>query len=492
MIDVRGLRVAYGDTTALRGLTLHVAPGESVLVTGPSGCGKSTLARALCGLIPHAIPAQIQGSVHVAGKDVGSHSVAELARQVGTVFQNPTSQLFHLRAEEEVAFGLRNLGLPAERIPERVRWALSAVGLDELADGRPSELSTGQKQRLVIAAAIAMKPQALILDEPTASLDVPGTRAVIGTLRKLRREVGLTLVLMEHCLAEALRVTDRVVVVDQGRILREGAPATVLEDRGMLCRLGIRRPAEGPIRPWEKLLRPEGPPPAGAEPLLALEGVSAGYDGCQVLHEIDLEIYPGEFVALVGDNGAGKTTLGLVAAGLLRPSTGRLRFAGDGRPRGGRDVAMLFQNPADQLFTNRVGEEVAFGPCNFNRFDPQAHERTLARSDLLGLRDRAPSRLSAGQQQRTALAACLALRPRLLILDEPTLGQDWGHLERLMDLVAELHREGTAVLLSTHDYKLVHRYAKRVVLLEKGRVQLDGALREGSDVGGEAEGAAGG
>ena len=176
----------------------------------------------------------------------------------------------------------------------------------------------------------------------------------------------------------------------------------------------------------------------------------------------------------MGDNGAGKSTLGLVAAGLLKPLEGQCLLREWRKPKPGLDVAMLFQNPTDQLFTDSVDEEVGFGPRNYHRFDPDRHTQILSEADLLHLRERRPLMLSVGQQQRTALSACLGLRPRLLILDEPTLGQDWGHLQRLMDFLTFLNRQGTAILLISHDYKLVHRYARRVYMMKKGRIHLAG------------------
>jgi energy-coupling factor transporter ATP-binding protein EcfA2 len=210
--------------------------------------------------------------------------------------------------------------------------------------------------------------------------------------------------------------------------------------------------------------------------LVALEGVSAGYGGEAVIHEVDLALYPGDFVALVGDNGAGKSTLALAAAGLIKPLAGKVRYEGGKRPRPGRDVALLFQDPAEQLFTDRVAEEVAFGPRNYGCYDAEEQRRTLEEADLLELEERRPVALSVGQQQRLAVAACVALRPRLLILDEPTLGQDWGHLSRLMGYLGKLKGEGTAILLISHDYKLVHHYARRVVLMAGGRIEVQGYL----------------
>lgn len=476
MIHIEGLSVDYGPQRALDDLNLDVAAGEFVLVTGPSGCGKTTLARVIAGLIPHAIPARTTGRLTVAGLNPLEQPIPTLARHVAMVFQNPAVQLFHLRVDDEVAFGPRNLGEAEAEVARRVAWALSAVGLAGLEARRPAELSGGQKQRLAIAATLAMRPSVLVLDEPTASLDIQGTRQVMATLQTLHRESHLTIVLVEHRLAEAVWLADRVVVMEEGHIAADGPVDVVLADTQMCRRLGLRRPGEHPQSAWDELVADNGHPPAGAMPLLSLEGVSAGYKGHPVLQDVDLCIYPDDFVALVGDNGAGKSTLGLVAAGMLKPTQGQVVYRAGKQPRPGLDVGLLFQDPAEQLFTNSVDEEVAFGPQNYGIFDATQHRQTIDAADLSALRARPPFTLSTGQQQRTALAACMALRPRLLILDEPTQGQDWGHLQQLMDFVAELNRDGASILLISHDYKLVHRYANRVAVMAEGRIVVDGHL----------------
>jgi energy-coupling factor transport system ATP-binding protein len=466
---------------ALREVDLQVEAGECLLITGASGCGKSTLARAIAGLIPHAIPARVEGQVSVAGMRVADHTIPELATQIGFVFQNPASQLFHLRVEDEVAFGPRNLGWPEAEISRSVDWALETVGLAGLRERRPGELSGGQKQRVAIAAALAMRPQVLILDEPAASLDIQGTQSVVAALQKLHRQQGMTILLIEHRLGEVAHLADRVVVMDAGSILACGSPEQIFQDRDLLRGLGLRRPVDERQASWEKLIQPNGRPPEGARPILELQNITAGYPKHTVLQDVSLALYPGDFAALVGENGAGKSTLALVAAGLLKPVRGKVIFQGGRRPQPGLDVSLLFQNPADQFLNDCVEEEVAYGPRNYGLFDPGFHQQILEHADLGALRDRKPWTLSAGQQQRAALAACMALRPRVLILDEPTLGQDWDHLQRLMDLLAAFNRQGTTILLITHDYKIVHRYARRVIRLDAGRPVLDGKLAGGAD-----------
>jgi energy-coupling factor transport system ATP-binding protein len=476
MIQVRGLTVSYGSSQILQNVSFDVNAGECLIVTGLSGCGKSTLARVLTGVIPNTIPAQIEGSVNVAGLDVIHLPPSQVSQRVGAVFQNPRAHLFHLRVDDEIAFGPRNLGLSEDEVSARVDWALNAVGLADLRDKKPASLSGGQIQRIAIAAALAMRPDVLVLDEPTASLDVPGTQNVISALEKLRRQFGLTIVLIEHRLAEVRRIADKVLVLHDGQKVAEGKFDQVLGDRKLLRAYGLRRPTMESLTDWSSLLVSNGHYPADQQPLLDLQNLSAGYDRQAIIRDINLKISPGEFVALVGDNGTGKSTLALAASGLLKPLAGKVLVHGTSRPRPGLDIALLFQNPADQLFTDSVDEEVSFGPRNYRNFNNDIHEQTLTSADLLHLRMRRPFSLSIGQQQRTALASCIALRPALVILDEPTLGQDWRHLQQLMDCLVQLNAEGTAILLITHDYKLVHRYARRVVLMDKGRITLDGKI----------------
>jgi energy-coupling factor transport system ATP-binding protein len=476
MIQIRDLSVQYGDIPVLQEINLEVETKECILITGPSGCGKSTLAYAISGLIPHVIPAQMQGSVHVAGMDTRQNSLPQLARQVGMVFQNPGSQLFHLHVEDEVAFGLRNLGVEESEVWDRVGWALEQTDLEALRGRKPAELSGGQKQCLAIASVLAMQPEVMVLDEPTASLDVPSTRLVMKALQNLREKCGVTILMIEHRLAESTLLADRVLLMDRGRIVADGLPAEIFSDRETRLRLGLRRPTDQPKESWDDLIQINGRSRNGQTPLLEMRGVTAGYNRQPVIQDIDLAIYPGDFTALVGDNGAGKSTLALVAAGLLKPQQGQVRYLNGQRPRPGADVALLFQNPVEQLFCDSIDEEVAFGPRNYDCFDRQSHLQTLEKTDLAGLRERRPTLVSAGQQQRTTLAACLALRPKLVILDEPTLGQDWGHLQSIMDYLSSLNQQGAAILLISHDYKLVHHYARQAVLMENGRIKSSGYL----------------
>jgi energy-coupling factor transport system ATP-binding protein len=481
VIHVDLLAVRYGSQTVLSDVSLAVAQGEFVLLSGPSGCGKSTLALCLAGLIPHTVPADLSGSVRINGLDTRLHPPARLARQVGVIFQNPATQLFNATVEEEVAFAPRNLNLTAEEIEVRVRRSLAATGIEHLRWRAVRALSGGEQQRVAIASVLTLQPPVLVLDEPTANLDWRGVKQITSTLARLNREFGLTVIIIEHRLAALASLSTRVVLMDGGRVVADGSPSVVLSDKAQLAVLGLRYP-------WldmDRRIEPDdlAPLPAGEEPLVALRQVTAGYGGRgganragrRVLSEFDLRLYPGQFAALVGDNGAGKSTIARLLAGVLRPQRGQVAWhAALRRHSPGRRVGLLFQNPLHQLVCDRVEDEVTFGPANYGLSDDV--EPLMAAADLATLRDRRPHILSVGQQQRTALAATLALRPHLLILDEPTMGQDWAHLSRLMDYLVYLHRNGQSILLITHDERLVCRYAQRIIRLADGQVVADGIL----------------
>ncbi len=542
-IVVRDLHYAYPPARGggeappvLRGVNLQVRHGEFVALLGRVGAGKTTLCMALNGLVPHATGGRFRGDVLVVDQNTRHHAVPDLARLVGLVFQDPETQLTQMRVEDEIAFGLENLGLPPAEIEKRVAWALDVVGLSACGDRSPLLLSGGQKQRVAIAAMLAMQPRVLVLDEPTASLDPRARTAVYSVLAELSQTRRMTIFLATQELEWIPRFADRVLVLQRGTIALEGQPADVLGQAETLQEWGIGVPqmvetahllrqrtgrAYHFITASEayRLLRQEArlapsarsdpgsqvrplPParprptcvgrePTGARatdrPEIRVESVSYTYrDGTAALNDVSLTLPPGEFVALVGPNGSGKTTLAKHINGLLKPTAGRV-LVGEVDTRTVKAaqlaglVGYVFQNPDHQIFAPTVQEEVAFGPRMQGLPDRAVAWRVadaLDRFRLTGYADAPPATLGYAQRRQVALASVLAVQPDVLILDEPSGGLDARSRQQLMAAVAGHHAAGRTIVLITHDMPLVAEYAARVVVLVEGRVLFDGSTPE--------------
>lgn len=514
---VRGLTYAYRrqvDRPALQGVDLEISRGEFIAIAGRAGSGKSTLCYALNGLIPHSFGGRMDGDVIVCGLDTRATPVPELARHVGFVLQSAESQLVGLTVEEDAAFGLENLGWPEDEIIARVSSALRTVRLDGRSEASPWTLSGGQKQRLAIAAAIAFHPEVLVLDNPTAELDPVGKHEVMATLAELNREQGVTIVMVNQELEEVLPHASRLLLMDHGRIVCAGRPADVIDVVEAVRGVGVKLPevvrvaaelrARGRWRgrlpmdvhealPQMRALastragtsRPPGPAVVARETLIDIEAASFAYaDGTRVIHDVNLRIARGEFVALMGPNGAGKTTLAKHFNGLLVPSQGCVRVCGDdtrttGVARLAKRVGYVFQNPDHQLFSRTTRDELAFGPANLGwdraRCD-QAVERALVR--LGGGGDADPFFMGVAERKLVAIASVLVMEPDVLVLDEPATGADHAASLRIMDALAQLHRDGLTVVIVTHDVALAATYATRIVVVRDGTIAMDGAPDE--------------
>jgi energy-coupling factor transporter ATP-binding protein EcfA2 len=508
VIQLRHVCFTYRDATepALRDVTLGVGRGELVVVMGATGAGKTTLAKCLNRIIPAFQPGELTGEIEIAGRVLRDDGVADLAGVVGLVSQDFEAQLFATSVRDEVAFAMEQRGMSRETMLERLQDALSQVGLEGFADRDPVTLSGGEKQRLAIAAMLALRPQILVFDEPTTDLDPEGKVQVFEVLASLRSQ-GVTIVLIEHEISAAERA-DRLVLMAGGRIVENDHPDRVLPQVDRLERLGVRpgdferiasalgRPArvatleaaENLIRPWiTPGALPDAAPSHTGEALVAVEDVSHCYDRVEpALAGVTLAIRPGEFVALIGQNGSGKTTLARHMNGLLRPSSGRVLLRGQdvsslSLHQVAADVGYVFQNPDNQIFAATVRDEVAFGLRNFGLTEDEIEARSHAALDavgLVGLEDEDPFLFGKGQRQRLAVASLLALEPSLLILDEPTTGLDYLEQRRMMALVRRLHASGMTLVVITHSPWVVAEFATRGVLMQGGRIAFDGPLRE--------------
>ena len=441
VVEVKDLTYTYPGRRepSLFRVSFSLSAGEFVLVCGETGCGKSTLLSCLNGLIPHESGGRLEGEVRLFGRP-GPLPPREAFPRVFTVFQNPASQLISDTVRAEVSFALENLGLPAEVIEERVNEALAFVGLADKADASLRALSGGQRQRVAIAAALAVRPDLLLLDEPLSQLDPQGVKEVLSVLRRLSA-TGLTIVLVEHRLREALPLVERVIFLERGRVRYDGTP------EGFPC----------------KPFLPTGPPlpPPQDQVVLRVEDLSFSYPGGEKLFSgVNLEFFRGERVALVGENGTGKSTFLALLAGLLRATGGRIRcFLPEeaGRLR----TTLLLQDPDLMLFRPSVEEELSFAPRMLGLKETEVEERVEEAARRLALEARRqdpPFSLSRGERLRTALASLLAGRPQVLLLDEPTTAQDREHVRAILSaLSAEL------VIFSTHDHEMARLFAHRLV-----------------------------
>ncbi|GAA1704851.1 ATP-binding cassette domain-containing protein [Microbacterium sediminicola] len=547
------------DTRVPAHVSFTVTAGDVVLLLGPSGSGKSTLSLAMNGLIPHAIPATLDGRIEVGGRDTATHTVAQLSTGVGMVFQDPDAQLVTGTLLDEVAFGPENLRLPVETVLRRSEDALRRVGLWERRGENPDRLSGGGRQRLAIACALAMGSPVLVLDEPTANLDPAGIEDVYAALDDLVAAGDRAIVLIEHNLDAAIGFVNRVVVLDHdGVVIADGGVDDILRGRaGELHELGVwlpvstlaalrlrgagyaldplpltpdelrdalareapgqtsspdpapaaaatgtapregRRYREGrtdtPLQSPTPAISPTLPRGAGAgraagleAPLIDIRHLSLRRKKTTVLQDVSLEVARGEFVAIVGANGAGKTTLLQSMAGVLRPPKGAVHVGGMDVARAddrqlSAHIGFVFQNPEHQFIAHTVFDEVAHGLRRQGLDDEQVRGRAGAILARFGLADRQhvhPYLLSGGQKRRLSVGTALVAGAPVLALDEPTFGQDHARAEELLTLLSELNDEGTTIIVVTHDMQLVADHARRVVVVDDGRIVGDGPTAE--------------
>jgi energy-coupling factor transport system ATP-binding protein len=510
MIEFDRVTFTYpgGTRPALDNLSLSLPLGEVITVIGRSGAGKSTLLRCINGLVPHFSGGTLRGNVRVLGLDPVAVGPQIMSRHVGFVFQDPEAQFVMDRVEDELAFALENAAMPPQEMRVRVEETLDLLDLAPLRNRPLSDLSGGERQRVAIAAALALRPAILVLDEPTSQLDPKSAEDVLNALARLNSDLGLAVVIAEHRLERVLPFTDLLLSLpdaEANQPLLFGAPREVLAHVAQtppLVRLakrlgwsplpltvkeGLRHSRAISLPPAVSPGPPVAPIPAQGAPLAEARGLSVHYAKLHAVQNVDFALYAGEIVAVMGRNGSGKSTLLKALVGLLRPSAGHLLV--EGRDSAKLDVATISrtvgylpQDPNTLLFADTVREELAITLRNHG-FDPDGPpaqlpvdpQGLLADLGLAPFADAYPRDLSVGERQRVALAAILVVKPRLLLLDEPTRGLDYAAKAQLADLLRGWRDQGMAVALVTHDVELAAMLADRVVLMSQGEIIAQGA-----------------
>ena len=483
---------------AIMRISFELQPGEMILIAGSSGCGKTTLARCINGLIPRSYRGERTGKVLLHGKDVSEMQIADVAQVVGTLLQDPERQIVASNVYNEIAFGPENLGLPREEIGRRVENALKRLNIEYMRDRQTFNLSGGEKQKVALAGLLAMNPSILLLDEPLASLDPASAHEALELFRSLADE-GKTVVLIEHRVEDAIVAKpDRLLYMEAGQIKYLG-PIDALPTE--INHHEVKLPAEWVVKRvrqlGEKIKKTE---PAQSsergEPLIVFENVDFRYDDelPLILQNVNLQINPGDLVAILGPNGAGKSTLVKQAIGLLKPTRGRVLMDGnDTRSMSvaqiARTLGFVFQSPTHMLYAPTVREELEFGPKNLE-FNPVTIKRSVAESvstvNLKGFEEFPPLGLSFGQQKRTTIAAVLAMQSKIMIMDEPTAGQDYANYTHFMDAMCRpvngakslVAANFAATIFITHDLDLAITYANRVLLFGDKHVVADGPPEE--------------
>ncbi len=507
-----GFRYTAQAEPTLYHIDLTICEGEKVLICGPSGCGKSTLVHCINGLIPGSYEGEITGDLTIDGQPYGELDVFRLSKKVGTVLQDSDGQFVGLSVGEDIAFALENDCETVDAMHRRVRETAARVGMESFLAHAPHELSGGQKQRVSLAGVMVDDVKILLFDEPLANLDPATGKSAIELIDEIHRETGDTVLIVEHRLEDVLhRDVDRIILMAEGRIVADMTPDELLSS-DLLRENGIREPLyvtalkyagvsiapemhpgrienlqlteenKAKVRAWYQSV-PAGPQPAPREALLKAEGIGFSYpNGKQALFDIDFSVQKGEMMSIVGKNGAGKSTFSKVVCGFERPQNGRITLAGrdlsgDSIKERADHIGYVMQNPNQMISKTMIAEEVGLGlSLSGTHTAEEIEERvnvTLKVCGLYPFRSWPVSALSFGQKKRVTVASILAMNPEIVILDEPTAGQDFRHYTDIMEFLSELNKKGITIILITHDMHLMLEYCRRAVVFSEGRVIAD-------------------
>ena len=495
----------------LKEINLDIYPGERVLIAGPSGCGKSTLAGCINGLNPFSNPGECSGELIVDGVDAPKSSIFQLSAHVGTVLQDPDGQFIGLTVGEDIAFALENSCMPQDEMHEITRHAAELVGIQDHLDYAPHELSGGQKQRVSLAGVMVDQVKILLFDEPLANLDPATGKQTIELIDEIQEKTDTTVVIIEHRLEDVLwRDVDRIVLMGDGKILADLHPDELLSTR-LLEENGIREPlyltalryagvelvpAKKPAHVDSVVIneadrkkmtdwfwsRPAAEAEKEHEPLLEVRNLTFGYErGRQTLRDVSLTIHKGEMVSIVGKNGAGKSTFSKLVCGFETPDSGEILFQGrdllqENIRHRAKHIGYVMQNPNQMISKTMIFDEVALGLRNMGKSEEEIREKveeTLTVCGLFPFRNWPVSALSFGQKKRVTIASVLVQDPELIILDEPTAGQDFHHYTEIMEFLRGLNEKGVTVVMITHDMHLMLEYTPRALVFADGRLIAD-------------------
>ena len=495
----------------LKEINLDIYPGERVLIAGPSGCGKSTLAGCINGLNPFSNPGECSGELIVDGVDAPKSSIFQLSAYVGTVLQDPDGQFIGLTVGEDIAFALENSCMPQDEMHEITRHAAELVGIQDHLDYAPHELSGGQKQRVSLAGVMVDQVKILLFDEPLANLDPATGKQTIELIDEIQEKTDTTVVIIEHRLEDVLwRDVDRIVLMGDGKILADLHPDELLSTR-LLEENGIREPlyltalryAGVELAPAKKPAhvdsvvideadrkkmtdwfwsRPAAEAEKEHEPLLEVRNLTFGYErGRQTLRDVSLTIHKGEMISIVGKNGAGKSTFSKLVCGFETPDSGEILFQGrdllqENIRHRAKHIGYVMQNPNQMISKTMIFDEVALSLRNMGKSEEEIREKveeTLKVCGLFPFRNWPVSALSFGQKKRVTIASVLVQDPELIILDEPTAGQDFHHYTEIMEFLRGLNEKGVTVVMITHDMHLMLEYTPRALVFADGRLIAD-------------------
>ena len=494
----------------LKNINLTIYEGEKVLIVGPSGCGKSTLTNTLNGLIPFNAEGTMSGSVKIKGKETSSLSIFEISQMVGTVLQDPDGQFIGLTVAEDIAFSLENTCVPQDEMKRRVLETSKLTQIDKHLDMAPHSLSGGQKQRTSLAGVMVDDVDILLFDEPLASLDPAAGQLAIELIDELNQTTHKTMIIVEHRLEDVLHAPiDRIIVMDKGEILADCSPNELLRTN-LLSEIGIREPLyisalkyagcklqdlneidvlpQLDVMPYKEKLEAlaskihETKPIDEREVLLEFKHISFSYNTLKpLLEDINFKLYRGDMLSIVGHNGTGKSTLSKLICGFHKPTKGKLLLHGKDMDKlsikeRSECIGMVMQNPNQMLSKPMLYDEVAFALRLQGLPEAEIKERVYATLKVCGLyqmRHWPISALSYGQKKRVSIAAILVTNPELLILDEPTAGQDFKHYTELMEFLKSLNKKGITIIMITHDMHLMLEYTDRSLVIANGKILSD-------------------